>query len=700
MAEQTSRPLLLAIPIAIAFAAGCGGHGGTPPRSDGGPIADARPGGGASMWGGVAFPWKVFDGTVPDVPVASGSGHTWYCDPVKGNDAWDGTSFTFVSGTQGPKQTAGAALANPALAAGDTILLGGGIYRERLDFGGMAGTPGSPITIGSYGHGTGAPILDGGIKPGAWTHYGAAGQTRVWQTSTSGLPKLGPSVPVLGIYVNNGTAEAALREVPHGQLSPYGCDTLPPNETQADLKDGSNDWYFDPAAQVLYADFGGTLGAGDPNTADVSILYNSENGPSGHEPLIIINQGSDYLSFIGLTLRAASWTGVYSEASHSTFDHCDAKFNGGAGIEFGNASGDEGVTGNAVTNTRIWMNVLHNWPRFNNGNVTGGWPGGLSWGNQSNVLAQGDVVYQNGGEGLILGGTDSSGGTAHTSVNNEVEDNIVYDNFSVNIYLDNTQGARIEQNFVFAHPFDPGQTFANLLTLSPGYGTDWDKRLVPANLSLGDEPGSSYDGAAHSSNITVLNNIFAGGGFGFVDYDDGTTGQFHGLKNDLIANNTWVLGNGVIPGADNYGWRHLDLGGNPDASSASFFENNLIGVAAATDSFEQAGLAGAGPGITDDYNLCSGPGAWKDVGTVQDFATWKSSHPWDAHSASTDAKLVDATEFSQTATQKPVYDWSKATPASSSPALGAGTAESGFDTDFTGAKRAAGANDVGAISRH
>jgi hypothetical protein len=633
--------------------------------------------------GGITFPWPVFDGTVPDVPPST-MGKTWYADAKNGNDAHDGSSLANA------KKTFQAAL-NLA-SAGDTVLLAGGLYREHPSFDNVSGAMGKPLTIGSYGHGTGAPILDGGEQPAMWTKTSGS----VWQSSTAGLKNVTSGQPVLSIYVNTGMGEYALREVPHGQIQAYGSDPLPPNQTQANIKDNSNQWYFDAAGKTVYADFGGTLGSGDPNTADISLLYNTA-GP-GHQPLIVLGQGHDYFTFIGLTIRAGSWHGVYSESKGHTFDHCDVKFNGGGGIFFDAGGNDLTITDNTVTMTRIWMNVLDNWPRFNNMNTTGGWPGALSWYSQSNALSQGNVVYQNGGEGLILWGTNSSGGTTHVSMNNRVWHNIVFDNWSVNVYCDNTQNGRIEQNFVFDHPRDVTQTFDNLFTLSQGYNTDYGKRITPVNISLADEPGSANDSQAHLSNMTVLNNIFAGGKFGFVDYDDGTSGVVHGLKNCTIENNTWILGNMAIPGQTSYGWRHLFPDGNADASTASLLENNVFVTTASDDHFAEMGRAGAGPGITLDYNVYSGPGGFLDAGNTESFTQWKAARSsWDGHSVAADAMIVDVTEFSQTGAQKFVYDWSKAKLQAGSAAIGAGTQVS-VTTDFTNTMRPSGAMDVGALS--
>jgi len=687
----------------LALLAGCPQTAGTAPDggADGGaPDGGAPDGGdggagdggaiGAGTWGGVTLPWPVFDGTVPDVPPAAAPAHTWYCDAQHGDDAHDGSSFAAA------KKTLGAALANAALQPGDTILLGGGVYRERPALDNF-----SRLTIGSYGHGTGAPILDGGLAPAAWTRYTAQGQTTVWQTSTAGLAKISANEPVLGIYVHAGAVEAALRELVHGQLSLYGADPLPPNQTQADIKDQSNNWFFDAAGKTLYADFGGTLGTADPNGADISILYNSIN--VGHEPLIVLPQGADGFRFIGLTMRAASWGAVYAESSNNLIDRCDLKFNGGAGAAFDAGGNNLAADGNVVQRTRIWMNVLDNWPRFNNGNATGGWPGGLSWYSESDALSEGNVVYQNGGEGIIFWGTNDDNGTAHVSMNNVMRHNVVYDNWSVNLYFDNTQNARVESNFVFDHPRDATQTFDNLLTLSNGYNTDWAKRLTPVNISLADEPGSSFEmptGYAHLANITVVNNVFAGGKFGFLDYDDGTAAAMsHGLKSCSIVNNTIVLGAPAIPGQSGYGWRHLFADGTTtDSSANSIVENNLIVSATTDDRFIDAGHVNAGAGITCDDNLFSGPAQWSTAATTQDFTAWKAAHPWDQHSLQSDALIEDSTEFSQSAAQKPVYDWSKARPLAGSPAKAAGADQSTLITnDFTGVNRPAGAFDIGAL---
>ena len=665
-------------------AGGGGGGGGTTP---------------AGTFGGVSFPWKTFDNSIPDTPTAASGHTTFYVDAVHGSDTYDGSSFTFVSGTTGPKKTIGAVLSSGLVHAGDTILLGGGIYREYLHFGALSGAAGAPITIGSYGRGTGAPILDGGLASlPVWTKYTATGQSEVWQASLTGNSQITSSTPVLGIYVNSGTAESALREVIHGQVANYESKGLPATQNQSSITDGSDSWYFNPSTNILYADFGGTLGAGSPNSADVSVLFSTH--PTGNAKEVILlergtNYSNDYFTFSGLTVRASSWGGTYSETSHITFDHCDFKFNGGAGIHFGFNTSTPAAF-NTVQYSRVWMNVLANYPRFNNGYTGGGWPGALGWQGTTNNTAVGNVVYQNGGEGLDMSGTFNVGGSNLTSQGNVAKNNIVFDNFSMDLYLVSVENVTAEENFIFNHPMDHRWTWQSLLNANSGFATDLVRRLEPVTVGLGDEAGSTSDGAVHLSNITLVNNVVAGGNRGFLDWGDGVLGTTHGLKNDTIVNNTFVMtGETVADGSSAYG---LFLQPASGASTGSLIENNIVVNAAGMNARSNVT---ATSGITLDYNAYSTTGLFAVASpTLISFSSWRSSLPaWDAHSADVDVGIASATEFTQNMDQKLVYDWSKATPASGGAAHAAGLNLSSRTTiDFRGVTRASGAYDLGAIS--
>ena len=63
-------------------------------------------------------------------------------------------------------------------------------------------------------------------------------------------------------------------------------------------------------------------------------------------------------------------------------------------------------------------------------------------------VARGNVVHMNGGEGILTYGTRG----AQPSGEALVERNVVFDNWSVNIYFDNQPGNVARDNFVFNHP--------------------------------------------------------------------------------------------------------------------------------------------------------------------------------------------------------------------------------------------------------
>ena len=160
----------------------------------------------------------------------------------------------------------------------------------------------------------------------------------------------------------------------------------------------------------------------------------------------------------------------------------------------------------------------------------------------------------------------------------------------------------------------------------------------------------------------------------------------------VIANNTFVIAAPTLAGQTSYGSQHTFAN---DASADSVFENNLMVTATADDRYASIDQHS---GITVDYNLYSGLGVFAVGGVTKTFSEWGAATSFDAHSINADAMLVGAAEFNQTKAQKAVYDGSKAKPLTGSPATGAGTNLSAtFSTDFTGATRASGAYEIGAV---
>jgi hypothetical protein len=117
------------------------------------------------------YPWPVWTPDIIAVP-PSGTGRTFYVDGTNGSNANNGTTSTTAF------KTIARALSVP-LAAGDTVLIRKGLYREGIDLNAAnsaSGTAAKPITFGSFGDGE--VILDGSTRVIGWTLVSGT----VWRT--------------------------------------------------------------------------------------------------------------------------------------------------------------------------------------------------------------------------------------------------------------------------------------------------------------------------------------------------------------------------------------------------------------------------------------------------------------------------------------------------------------------------------------
>ena len=213
-----------------------------------------------------------------------------------------------------------------------------------------------------------------------------------------------------------------------------------------------------------------------------------------------------------------------------------------------------------ILNSRVYRTVLSNASR----SVSSGWGSGIKVRVSDNVLVQGNIVYNNYGEGM---------GTRGTNVT--IRANTVYDNFSVNIYT-NSENALIERNFVYCTP-------------NSGYERDG---LPAVGIGMAEE---YFDGwGARLRNAKVRNNIvaFCKHGVRYSGADDRLTGS--GLKDATIAYNTLygstnsalsIVYESAQAGsliADNIIWQVQDKLSTVDNPVGLTFKNNLWKVLPST----------------------------------------------------------------------------------------------------------------------
>ena len=211
-----------------------------------------------------------------------------------------------------------------------------------------------------------------------------------------------------------------------------------------------------------------------------------------------LNLAASYVAVSGLEIKNSGDICVNLVGNNLTIDGLVVHECASHGINTNNSSQVK------ILNSRVYRTVLSNASR----SISSGWGSGIKVRVSDNVLIQGNIVYNNYGEGL---------GTRGTNVT--IRANTIYDNFSVNIYT-NSENALIERNFVYCTP-------------NSGYERDG---LPAIGIGMAEE---YFDGwGTRLKNAQVINNIvaFCKHGVRYSGADDRLTGG--GLKNATIAYNT------------------------------------------------------------------------------------------------------------------------------------------------------------------
>jgi parallel beta-helix repeat protein len=214
--------------------------------------------------------------------------------------------------------------------------------------------------------------------------------------------------------------------------------------------------------------------------------------------------GGNYIEFRGFEIRGSKGPGVLAwNNHHTTIVNNNVHDSVGAGISIDadrtGISHDHLIQGNSV-----YRNVLNNQQRIR-GTI---WSQGITTARSQSVKVIGNTVHNNYGEGI----------GAYLSKQVTFEDNVIYDNFSVELYLDNVRDSTIEKNFIY--------TTAD---------SNYFKNGKPAlSIALAIE---TYAEQVPNNGNKIINNITVGGRFGFYygNYDRGG-----GMQNNLVAHNTFV----------------------------------------------------------------------------------------------------------------------------------------------------------------
>jgi parallel beta-helix repeat protein len=292
--------------------------------------------------------------------------------------------------------------------------------------------------------------------------------------------------------------------------------------------------------------------------------------------LVTIEKEADCVTIVGLTIQNSSGAGIKNYGDYVRIAGCKVTQVDYQGMQTRGAAGVQYI-GNEVWET-CRMNLAKE--------REGGWPAALTAWESTGVAYLGNTVHDNHGEGISAWtGTEDC----------RIVGNTVYDNWSVNVYLDNSMRTLVEGNLVYT----TRNSFAS--HRDPAIGI----AIADEDYSRG-SPDWTPEGGGH----VVRNNIIlnCSRGISFRQYVEGS-----GLKDCTFANNT-------ILGAWEYGLRIAE-----GEHARSWFLNNIVAVREDALVLE----ATQPEGLDFDHNLywCSsgeseGKFAWGD--RRLDFDLWDS----------------------------------------------------------------------------
>jgi hypothetical protein len=244
----------------------------------------------------------------------------------------------------------------------------------------------------------------------------------------------------------------------------------------------------------------------------------------------------NYIELTGPKIIAtgSNWAGIQASGHDIVVDSIEVTKSKSHGIVTSIQTGAP-LSGSSIT---VKNCIVHENMQENNPPLTSN-----QWGSalkvekgSSSINFERNSVFHNYGEGIAV--------TRGNKVS--ITQNRVYDNYSVNIYVDNSFDIIVNKNFVTCSPnsgFERDGSRASGITLSEEFYTGWGAQLA---------------------RIDILNNIFAFCNHGIYYYDTGIAGG--GLDSARIINNTFWGSVGTA----------LTLDNAPTKTKNNIIANNII----------------------------------------------------------------------------------------------------------------------------
>lgn len=453
----------------------------------------------------------------------------------------------YVDGTKGNDKNLGTSWLQPfksigravdqyqGLKAGDTVVIKPGVYKERITIS-SKGLPENRILIGPAGKGE--VIIDASMPTGPWEEFSAG----VYKARCEKKPRtiVVDEVPIFPEFTLDAVQESR--------------------------------WYYDEAEKTLYMK---VAGGDSPDNHEVGII---EDGKYGHAVFL---HNAENVTLYGLTIKYAAGKGVEILGPNNRVEKCKIMFNGSTGIGVFSHENIRTFNSQFVKNY-LYHNYIRNWPRGRY--KSGGWGSGIGGNTSERNIIRGNIVTKTGGEGINA--------TGHYDI---IEDNISYDNWSVNFYVDNRHDVTINRNFSYCTDPNPKELYNN------GDPTPEDGKNLRRLRADGIMTADEYK-IAEAENIRITNNVVIGCRRGFNHYP---LGEGSGLKNFLVANNTFILPN---RNSESENYTGIRIPYNDGNNINTIFRNNIVyGTHVDTILLSvQTSLVGTGDpfkGIMLDHNI-------------------------------------------------------------------------------------------------
>lgn len=558
------------------------------------------------------------------------TGTTYYVDATNGSDSYNGLYPDFQGGTNGPFKTIGKATDrySTRMKGGNTVKIKAGLYRERISLANITGNTDEQhrYTIGPYGDGE---VIIDGSDTHLLTWSQSAENPNIWVAPCE-LKISGTIKPPTAIVLDDNYKQCR----PVYQLSDVNS---------------FGRWWYDATNKQLYLYTKGT----NPTTHGVVVITEDRDSVQYAVKADLQN----YVTVYGLTVRGAGSFGIWMTGNYCTAEKNNVKYNGKTGIFV------KGTYGKVLKN-RTYGNVLLNWPRGKTWDTSGGWPnGGISTGSYGYV--SGNIVDSNGGEGI--GCMNGLGSVV-------VEDNIVSNSWSANIYLDSQPNDIVRRNLVYNDDYDPANAIdvAQIPTWSSL--SKIEKRMIPNGIMMGDEIASQ----GGTINYQIYNNIIINTFLGISHYMQRTDS---GFINSIIANNTIIMPDALTCPYGIYGG--FELSNKNSLNVNSYFVNNVI-VSAQPDQMLLHIGTGADNGVVLTNNLYYAPNnptpMWLGSYpyTVDTFDQYKNDTGLDVNSLYADPQFAGVGD---------VFSPQFYLPAIGSPLVNNAVLQALYSTDFNNSDR-------------